>query len=140
MEITPYGPRWQYIPDENWEMQLVDVTKLAEFDDSIDSINIIPIKFGGGGHQDSIIKPVKTSFFFPLSKNLNIKTKFILYTRSNPDGWTVKASLDSLKEAGFNSSNAVRFVIHGWQSQSDTKNMMMIRDSYLAVSDNNVIM
>lgn len=142
MEMNALGPEWQYIPDENWEMQLVDVTKIRQVDDSINKIPFSSAPSFSQGLSHGINHNVKLSISPPSRppsyKHFN--TEFILYTRSNPNGWPVKSSLDSLKYGGFNSSLSVRFVIHGWNSQSDTANFIMIRESFLAVGDYNVIM
>ncbi|XP_058467031.1 pancreatic lipase-related protein 2-like [Malaya genurostris] len=66
---------------------------------------------------------------------------FRLFTRSNPTEAQILqiGSAASITGSNFNAAHPVRFTIHGWNGNGNDGSNTIIRDSFLAVGDFNVI-
>ncbi|XP_020717837.1 phospholipase A1-like [Ceratitis capitata] len=69
------------------------------------------------------------------------KVVFYLYTNQNPTTPDVLVTGDasSLSASHFDKANPTKFIIHGWQSSSDSELNPLIRDAYLSKGDYNII-
>ncbi|XP_044755239.1 phospholipase A1-like [Coccinella septempunctata] len=64
--------------------------------------------------------------------------RYILYTRKDPKGVTVKDA-DELKKTSFDPKKNVKLITHGWLSSGSEKTCIEIKDGYLENWDVNVI-
>lgn len=67
-------------------------------------------------------------------------TRFLLFTKSNPiKSQQIVWIEGSIEKSNFNPAHPVRFLIHGWRSDSDSDFNKIITQNYLATGDYNVI-
>lgn len=63
----------------------------------------------------------------------------MLYTRANPDGVKIEKNSESIRNSTFNSSNPVRFIIHGFLNNKYSDVNVDIRKAYLQRGEFNVV-
>ncbi|XP_065073636.1 pancreatic triacylglycerol lipase-like [Ochlerotatus camptorhynchus] len=73
--------------------------------------------------------------------NAETDTVFRLYTRKNPkEGQILKPNeTSSVNSSNFNPQHQTRFLVHGWIQDGNSEMQSLIRNSYLAIGDFNVI-
>jgi pimeloyl-ACP methyl ester carboxylesterase len=66
-------------------------------------------------------------------------TRFVLFTRNNPNSGQVLTTPDSIRNSHFNSAHPVRLLIHGWNSGLSSGVNTRPTESYLQLGNFNVI-
>lgn len=68
--------------------------------------------------------------------------KFYLFTRLNPNaGQELKFNdVNSIRNSNYDGNKPTRFIIHGWNSDSNTDSVVLITNSYVRSDDVNAVL